>query len=126
MSTTTTDFKAIIVGGGLSGLLAALSLRSAGFDFILLEQRDHIVVNEGASIALNAATLRILYQLGLLEACREAGHPLSRKCTFFLDGHVWNSSLFDIMQKWFVHNESIDMSCQILISSQPRLHNDAA
>lgn len=96
---TDSNFKAIIVGGGLSGLLTAVSLRSAGLDFILLEQRNHIVVNEGASIAVNPASSRILHQLGLTEPCREVGHPLSRKCTFFLDGYVWDSALFQVMEE---------------------------
>lgn len=61
-----TQFKVIIIGAGISGLTAAIGLKKAGHDVLVLEQvREITEVGAGIQIAPNAT--RILGRLGLLE-----------------------------------------------------------
>lgn len=60
-------FKVAIVGGGMTGLTAALHLDRLGIDFILLEAYDEITPEVGASLALYPNFQRVLDQLGVLE-----------------------------------------------------------
>jgi FAD dependent monooxygenase len=57
-------FKAIIIGGSISGL-------TLGIDYILLEARDTISPQLGASIIIMPNGARILDQLGVYEEMRE-------------------------------------------------------
>lgn len=50
--------KAIVVGGSLGGLMAALWLRQADFDVIIFERSATSLSGKGAGIALNPATIR--------------------------------------------------------------------
>ncbi|KAK0649114.1 hypothetical protein B0T16DRAFT_125877 [Cercophora newfieldiana] len=74
---STGNFKAIIVGAGPVGLTAAIVLARAGIDFILLESRAKLVVDAGASLVLQPTGLRILAQLGLLDAFFSVSSALS-------------------------------------------------
>jgi 2-polyprenyl-6-methoxyphenol hydroxylase-like FAD-dependent oxidoreductase len=58
------SFKVIIAGGGIAGLTLANSLSQAHIDYILLEARDEIAPQVGASIGIFAQGGRILDQLG--------------------------------------------------------------
>ncbi|KAH9238203.1 hypothetical protein K456DRAFT_1826936 [Colletotrichum gloeosporioides 23] len=66
---------AIIVGGGPVGLTAALALTRASIDFILLERRKEVVVEEGSDMTILPMTMRVIDQMNLSD-------PLSR---------IWNS-----------------------------------
>lgn len=59
--------KVIIVGGSIAGLVLAHSLHHAGIDFIVLEARNRIDPQVGASIGIFANGARILDQLGVYE-----------------------------------------------------------
>ena len=59
-------FKVAIVGGGMTGLAAALHLDRLGIDFILLEAYVDITPEVGASLALYPNFQRVLDQLGVL------------------------------------------------------------
>lgn len=96
---TAKDFRVIIVGGGPVGLLSALALRSAGIEFIILEQRSDIVIDYGAALSLNSASLRIFHQLGLLEKALSIGCELHRRSTFTLEGHLFDSQALAYMKK---------------------------
>ena len=65
--------NALIVGGGLAGLSAALSLSSHG---VRVQVIDHASAwpATGAGLTLGAATLRALQQLGVLEQVKRRGH----------------------------------------------------
>ena len=60
-------FKAIIVGGSISGLTLAHAFHAAKIDYVLLEARDTISPQLGASIAIFPNGARILDQLGVYE-----------------------------------------------------------
>ena len=61
--------KALVVGGGFSGMAAAIRMRRAGIDVHLLEQ-DAAWCPLGAGITVSGATLRALESLGLREIGR--------------------------------------------------------
>src|ERR1700728_1715756 len=67
--------KIAVIGAGIGGLTAALSLRQAGFTVEIYEQAPELnEVGGGINMGPNAA--RILYRLGLRAALgRDAGKP---------------------------------------------------
>lgn len=64
--------KAIIVGGGIGGLSAAIALRSAGVEAVVFE-RAQGPPEVGAGVGLWSNALRVLEGLGLYEAVRGIG-----------------------------------------------------
>ena len=48
----TSNFRVIIAGAGISGLTLANALQRTGIDFILLEGRNEIAPQVGASIGM--------------------------------------------------------------------------
>jgi salicylate hydroxylase len=73
---TDPPLRIAVVGAGIGGLTAALSLRRAGFDVDVYEQRPQLThIGGGINMGPNAA--RILYRLGLRDGLdREAVQPL--------------------------------------------------
>jgi hypothetical protein len=67
---TSEPFRVIVVGGGPVGLTAAHALGQAGIDFVVLESRDTVTPQSGASLVLKPSTLRVFQQLGLEAATR--------------------------------------------------------
>ena len=81
-------FKVAIVGGGMTGLTAALHLDRLGIDFVLLEAYSDITPEVGASLALYPNFQRVLDQLGVMDDVREVSTELrSVKCRN-LEGRV--------------------------------------
>ncbi|KAJ3455850.1 hypothetical protein MRS44_017332 [Fusarium solani] len=72
----TNSFRVIIVGGGPVGIVAAHALHHAGVDFIVLEQRNNIYEDVGASLIVSPHNLRVFHQLGLWKHLEEIGAPL--------------------------------------------------
>jgi len=72
-----TGMKVIIVGGSIAGLVLAHSLHHAGIDFVVLERRERVDPQVGASIGLFANGARILDQLGVYEDIQELIEPPS-------------------------------------------------
>ncbi|MDC0765772.1 FAD-dependent monooxygenase [Streptomyces sp. HD] len=67
--------KAIVVGAGIGGLAATLSLRRAGVDVTLVEQTPHFT-EVGAGIQLAPNATRALRRLDVLDAvAAQAAHP---------------------------------------------------
>lgn len=81
-------FRVIIVGGGPVGMVAAHIFAAAGIDFVLLEQRDAIVPEQGAGIVLFPHTQRVFDQLGLMSRLREISHRFYSNRT--VNGWGWN------------------------------------
>ncbi len=77
-----------VIGGGIGGLAAALSLHRAGFDVDVYEQAPELnEVGGGINMGPNAA--RILYRLGLEDALdRDAVRPLSAHVRRWDDGRT--------------------------------------
>ena len=61
------DVSIAVVGGGIGGLAAALSLLRAGFDAHVYEQ-THALTEAGAGIQVSPNATRILHGLGLADA----------------------------------------------------------
>jgi 2-polyprenyl-6-methoxyphenol hydroxylase-like FAD-dependent oxidoreductase len=95
-------FKVIIVGGGPVGLLAAHALALAGLDFLVLEQRENIVQDEGASLVLGPNSLRVMHQLGLLDHLARIGSKFKHQKVFTSDGSKWKdtTATLKLFEEW--------------------------
>lgn len=61
------DFKVVIAGGGIAGLVLANMLEAFHLDYVLLEAHSAIAPAVGASIGMFPNGLRILDQIGCYE-----------------------------------------------------------
>lgn len=77
--------KVLVIGGGMGGLSATLSLRGAGIEVDVIE-RDPAWGVYGVGIIQPANALRALDVLGLAQACVEAGQPIRGDRTWLFDG----------------------------------------
>jgi 2-polyprenyl-6-methoxyphenol hydroxylase-like FAD-dependent oxidoreductase len=68
------DGSAVVVGGGIGGLAAAIGLRRIGWEVTVVE-RARVLADVGAGISLHANGIRALDVLGVGEAVRAAGRP---------------------------------------------------
>ncbi|MGW1957904.1 FAD-dependent monooxygenase [Streptomyces sp. NPDC001920] len=66
--------NAVVVGGGIGGLAAAIGLRLIGWEVTVVE-RAPVLADVGAGISLHANGIRALDALGVGEAVREAARP---------------------------------------------------
>lgn len=66
--------SAVVVGGGIGGLAAAIGLRLIGWEVTVVE-RTPVLADVGAGISLHANGLRALDILGVGEAVRAAARP---------------------------------------------------
>lgn len=71
------SFKVIIAGGGIAGLTLANSLSQAHIDYVLLEARDEIAPQVGASIGIFAQGGRILDQMGAYDDILKLTYPVT-------------------------------------------------
>ncbi|MET7654265.1 MULTISPECIES: FAD-dependent monooxygenase [unclassified Streptomyces] len=79
--------SAVVVGGGIGGLAAAIGLRRIGWDVTVLE-RAPAFADVGAGISMHANGMRALDALGVGEAIRAAVRPLYTGGTRTPDGRV--------------------------------------
>ncbi|KAK6840289.1 FAD binding domain-containing protein [Apiospora arundinis] len=86
-------FRAIVVGGGPVGLTLAHTLAQANIEFELLEARDTVFAEEGASIILYPGAWRIYAQLGILDAAREVSFPMKSARIVSWDGKFARNSI---------------------------------
>jgi 2-polyprenyl-6-methoxyphenol hydroxylase-like FAD-dependent oxidoreductase len=77
--------RILIIGGGFSGMSAAIELRKRGAEVDLVEI-DPGWRNYGAGISLGGATLRAFRQLGILDAFLREGNAADGVSTFLADG----------------------------------------
>lgn len=68
--------KAIVIGGGIGGLTAAIALRKAGFDANVYE-RALVMKEIGAGVALASNAITALSHLGLADEVAAQGIPLA-------------------------------------------------
>ncbi|WP_020655782.1 FAD-dependent oxidoreductase [Massilia niastensis] len=79
--------KALVVGGGFSGMAAAIELRKRGIAVDLVEIDPHWR-NYGAGISIGGPTLRALRTLGVLERFVAEGHACDGIDIFAPDGRL--------------------------------------
>ncbi len=82
----TQNLKALVIGGGFSGMAAAIELRKQGVDVDLIEI-DPGWRSYGAGISLGGATLRAFRQLGILDAFLREGNGADGVQIFLGNGH---------------------------------------
>ncbi|KAL9564655.1 hypothetical protein ACKAV7_011107 [Fusarium commune] len=79
-------FRVIIVGGSITGLTLAHSLHRIGVDYMILEKRVKVALQEGASIGILPNGARVLDQLGLYNVIEQSAAPLTTSHIHFPDG----------------------------------------
>ncbi|KJZ80337.1 hypothetical protein HIM_00187 [Hirsutella minnesotensis 3608] len=96
-----TEMKVIIVGGSIAGLSLAHCLEKAKIEYILLEQKDDLCPQEGASIGVMPNGGRILEQLGLYDRVEELIEPLTTAHVIYPDGFHYTSQYPALLQQRF-------------------------
>lgn len=71
-------FRVIVVGAGVAGLIASNCLQQLGIDHVVLEKHSEVAPAAGAGISMWPHGLRILHQLGYLDAIKRASVPVKR------------------------------------------------
>ena len=82
--------RVLIVGGGLSGTSAALSLQREGIDVEIVE-KEPVWSATGTGITLMGPAMRALKQLGVLEECLAEGSGCSEMSLFTADGQLFHT-----------------------------------
>ncbi|KAL6408424.1 hypothetical protein AUP68_08281 [Ilyonectria robusta] len=112
-----TSFKAIIIGGGPAGLTAAHALYLAGIDFLNLEGRESVVVDQGASLVLGPQSLRVMHQFGLLDKLRAIGGEIGHY------GSTYEGSI--VIGADGVHSKTRRLMRKLALESNPQAEWDA-
>ncbi|RHZ57403.1 FAD-dependent monooxygenase pyr5 [Aspergillus thermomutatus] len=93
--------RVIIVGGSIAGLTLAHCLEKAKIDYVLLEKKEEIAPQEGASIGIMPNGGRIMEQLGLYHRIEELIEPLARAHVTYPDGFHFTSQYPALLQQRF-------------------------
>jgi 2-polyprenyl-6-methoxyphenol hydroxylase-like FAD-dependent oxidoreductase len=110
----------LIVGGGIAGLALGIALRRDGHQVEMVELNTAWNVY-GVGIILQANALRALRQLGLSDACVEAGYPYAVSLHHEEDG-----TPLAARHKPSLSDEGLPASCGILRPALHELLRDAA
>lgn len=92
-------FKVVIVGGSITGLTLAHCLKRANIDHIILEKRQEIAPQEGASIGIWPNGGRVLDQLGLYNELERSTEALDVMHVTYPDGFSFSNMLFRSIQE---------------------------
>jgi 2-polyprenyl-6-methoxyphenol hydroxylase-like FAD-dependent oxidoreductase len=82
------SFKVIVVGAGPVGLVLAHALEAAGIDYVLVEQRRQVPPEPAYGLFVWPQIIRILHQLGLLDAVTAVSQPMLEAVHRSIDGKV--------------------------------------
>ncbi|MEU4743140.1 FAD-dependent monooxygenase, partial [Actinosynnema sp. NPDC023658] len=69
--------RATVIGGGIGGPVAAMALRKAGIDASVHERYDRTADGSGGALSIAPNGLQALEVLGLADAVREIGTPMT-------------------------------------------------
>lgn len=92
--------NAIIIGGGVGGLCAAIALRRVGIDTHVYERAD-MLGDVGAGLVIWANAIRALRELDLADAVIAAGAKIQRGQIRASDGSILAESRPDELEKTF-------------------------
>lgn len=95
-------FRVVIVGGSIAGLTLAHCLHRARIDYVVLEKRQEIAPQEGASIGIMPNGARILQQLGLYAALEDDVHPLDTAQITYPDGFFYRSRFPSLLRERYI------------------------
>ncbi|KAJ5788014.1 FAD/NAD(P)-binding domain-containing protein [Penicillium paradoxum] len=92
--------RIIVVGAGIAGLTASLYLQRLGIDHIVLEKYADVAPPTGGAISMWPHGMRILSQIGCLDAIKLASVPYTRVLNCAPDGSLMqDSSLLHIVEE---------------------------
>ncbi|KAL4811695.1 hypothetical protein BDW67DRAFT_189433 [Aspergillus spinulosporus] len=94
-------FRVIIVGGSIAGLTLAHCLHRLGIEYVVLERREEISPQEGASVGIMPNGGRILDQLGLYDQIEELIEPLYSAHMLYPGGFSFQSQYPKILRERF-------------------------
>lgn len=86
MEDASNGFRVVIVGGGPTALITAVTLEQAGIDYVVLERRKELDLDAGASVAVWCHNVRLLDQLNLLDSAYKTYLPVKYKRNLRQDG----------------------------------------
>ena len=89
---TERPFRAVVVGGGITGLVMANALSKAGIDHVFVESRRKIVYPAGGSFGLWPHIGRILDQIGCWDQVRLHSTPLDASYQRDATGKIYKES----------------------------------
>ncbi|KAI9042415.1 FAD-dependent oxidoreductase [Aspergillus affinis] len=92
----------VIIGGGIGGLTLGAILRRLEIPFVILE-RAPVVTPQGAGISLAPNCLRVLEQLGLLQAIQANSQELLG-IRVYREKDCWGTINFGLAKRWFGYN----------------------
>ncbi|TGO44204.1 hypothetical protein BOTNAR_0897g00010 [Botryotinia narcissicola] len=94
------NLKVIIVGAGPVGHTTAHALSKAEIDFVVLERRQVVVEDVGASLVLAPQSLRIMSQLELLDQLNAISTELVHITSYSMDGKKFKEAWpFKVMKQ---------------------------
>lgn len=81
--------RILVVGAGPTGLTLAHAFQQAGLhDYVILERRPEVVVEEGNTLGVWPHCIRVLDQFGLMDEAMKIKSYLTRSCFLAPDGTV--------------------------------------
>lgn len=120
-----TNFKVIVIGAGPAGLTAAHALTLAGIDFVVLERRETIAPDSGASLVLAPTALRVMEQFGLLDKLLSIGGEISRTKMFDINGNLLGDStdIADMKKKQVIQRVSPRVDRSSISTNEDTCHS---